>query len=155
MFLAIRAALGVCLSAPTMDIPFKFRLTDFPVHLGLGAKVTLQDEFTGTPRWYQRYGERTANDGKEGRLVSMHRFTKSWDTWEMHPHGEELVLCIQGTMVLIQEIDGRHEKKRLNAGEAIINPQGVWHTADLEDEEDEEATALFITAGLGTEIRPR
>lgn len=138
-----------------MDRPIKFQLKTFPVHLGLGAKIAIQDEFTGSPRWYERYGQRAAADGAEGRLVSMFTFTKSWDTWEMHPHGEELVLCIQGTMTLIQEINGRHEKNRLNAGEAIINPPGVWHTADIEEEEDESATAVFITAGLGTEIRPR
>ena len=39
----------------------------------------------------------------------------------------------------------------LDAGQAIVNPPGVWHTADV----DGEATALFVTAGLGTEIRPR
>jgi len=138
-----------------MDRPIKFRLKTFPVHLGLGAKVLIQDEFTGSPRWYERYADRTAADGAEGRLVSVHTFTESWNTWEMHPHGEELVLCIQGTMTLIQEIDGKQEKNRLKAGEAIINPQGVWHTADFEGEEDDEVTAVFITAGLGTEIRPR
>lgn len=36
-------------------------------------------------------------------------------------------------------------------GEYAINPPGVWHTADVEG----EATALFITAGLGTEARAR
>ena len=138
-----------------MERPIKFRLKDFPVHLGLGATVALQDEYTGTPRWYDRYAERTAGDGAEGRLVTMHTFNKSWNAWEMHPHGEELVLCIQGTITLIQEINGRSEKNRLNAGEAIINPAGIWHTADLDDEEGEEATVVFITAGMGTEHRPR
>jgi quercetin dioxygenase-like cupin family protein len=138
-----------------MDRPIKFKLETFPVHLGPGSKILIQDEYSGTPRWYERYADRTAADGAEGRLVSVFTFTKSWDTWEMHPHGEELVLCIQGTMVLIQEINGKHEKNRLNAGEAIINPRGVWHTADIEDEEGEEATAVFITAGLDTENRPR
>lgn len=138
-----------------MERPIKFRLKDYPVHLGLGAKVTLQDEYSGTPRWYQRYAERAAADGKEGRLVTMHSFTKSWDSWEMHPHGEELVICIQGMLTVIQEINGRHEKNRLRVGESIINPAGVWHTADVEDDEGDEVTALFITAGLGTEHRPR
>ena len=39
----------------------------------------------------------------------------------------------------------------LGPGEAVINPRGVWHTADVED----PATVLFITAGAGTENRPR
>ncbi len=138
-----------------MDRPIKFRLDTFPVHLGLGATIALQDEYTGSSRWYQRYAERAAGDGKEGRLVTMHSFTKSWDSWEMHPHGEELVLCVQGMLTLIQEIDGRFEKNRLRVGEAIINPAGVWHTADVEDDEGDEVIAVFITAGMGTEHRPR
>jgi hypothetical protein len=39
----------------------------------------------------------------------------------------------------------------IGPGEYAINPPGVWHIADI----DGEATALFITAGLGTEQRPR
>jgi quercetin dioxygenase-like cupin family protein len=141
-----------------MTQPIKFSLETFPVHLGLGAKVSIQDEFTGSSKWYERYGQRTAADGAEGRLVSMFTFKKSWDTWEMHPHGDELVLCVRGTMTLIQEINGRQEKSRLRAGEAIINPAGVWHTADIDEddeEEIEEVVAVFVTAGLGTESRPR
>jgi quercetin dioxygenase-like cupin family protein len=121
----------------------------------LGAKVSIQDEFTGSMQWYDRYMERTAADGPEGRLVSMFTFTKPWDSWEMHPQGEELVLCVEGIMTVIQEINGRHERIVLNAGEAIINPAGVWHTADIDEEEGDKATAVFITAGLGTESRPR
>jgi hypothetical protein len=29
----------------------------------------------------------TDGDGAEGRLVSMHRFSQSWPSWEMHPAG--------------------------------------------------------------------
>ena len=39
----------------------------------------------------------------------------------------------------------------LGAGEYAINDPGTWHTADV----DGSATALFITAGQGTEHRPR
>ena len=39
----------------------------------------------------------------------------------------------------------------LGEGQYAINEPGVWHTADVAG----EATALFITAGLGTEHRPR
>ena len=40
---------------------------------------------------------------------------------------------------------------RRDGGEYVINAPGVWHTADVEG----SATALFITAGAGTEHRPR
>jgi quercetin dioxygenase-like cupin family protein len=102
--------------------------------------------------WYGGYGERHGGDGAEGRLVSMHRFTESWDSWEMHPLGDEVVVCISGQLTLHQEFpDGATVSVTIGPGEYAINPPGVWHTADV----DSEATALFITAGLGTEVRPR
>ncbi|QZH76571.1 MAG: cupin domain-containing protein [Erythrobacter sp.] len=101
--------------------------------------------------WYERYGERTAADGAEARLVSQYRFAESWAMWEMHPEGAEVVICTDGAITLIQDIDGDQQSIRLTRGEYAINPPGVWHTADV----DTEAEALFITAGLGTQHRPR
>ncbi len=127
-------------------------LEEHPLHLGLGATAIPQPEFTGGMEWYMGYGERHDSDGAEGRLVSMHRFTESWPSWEMHPLGDEVVVCTSGRMTLQQEFpDGSTAVVTLGAGEYVINPPGVWHTADI----DGEATALFITAGLGTEHRPR
>jgi hypothetical protein len=127
-----------------------FALAQFPAHLGLGATVVREPRFGGM-EWYAGYGQRHANDGVEGRLVSMHTFEKPWDTWEMHPKGAELVVCTAGSITLHQEIDGVVRTVTLRAGEAVINPPGVWHTADV----NATATALFVTAGLGTEVRPR
>lgn len=127
------------------------RLEERPIHLGLGAAAVPQPPFTGM-EWYAAYGERHDGDGAEGRLVSMHAFTQPWDAWEMHPAGDEVVLCLEGAMTLHQEhADGRVDTVRIEAGEYAINPPGTWHTADIEG----EAKALFITAGLGTEHRPR
>ncbi len=128
-----------------------FNLAETPVHLGLGGTVVRQEVFSGDMNWYQRYGERTAADGAEGRLVSVHTFSEPWDSWEMHPHGEELVLCTEGTITLYQEVGGVAHTVTISAGEAAINPPGVWHTADVTG----QATVLFITAGKGTENRPR
>ena len=128
-----------------------FELARFPLHLGLGATAVVLDEMDGTPDWYARYGAAHASDGSEGRLVSLHRFSGSWDSWEVHPHGHEVVICIEGAMTLHQEIDGAVETVRLESGHAAINPPGAWHTADIEG----SAAAVFITAGMGTEVRPR
>jgi len=128
-----------------------FRLATNPVHLGLGATVVPQETFTGSPDWYERYGMRHAADGAEGRLVSMHSFDESWTSWEMHPHGEELVVCTDGAITLHQQLGDGIRSVTLTAGRAVVNPPGVWHTADITG----PATALFITAGLGTEVRPR
>lgn len=126
-------------------------LFEYPLHLGLGATATPQPPFTGMD-WYEAYGARNASDGAEGRLVTMYRFSENWDSWEMRPLGDEVVLCVSGRMTLHQEqADGSTASTTIGAGEYAINPPGCWHTADIEG----EATALFITAGLGTEHRPR
>jgi hypothetical protein len=121
-----------------------------PVHLGLGATATSEPAFTGMD-WYAAYEARHASDGAEGRLVSMHTFDRPWDVWEMHPRGHEVVLCTAGGFTLLQEIGARTVRTTLRPGEYAINACGVWHTADV----DGSATALFITAGAGTEHRPR
>lgn len=131
--------------------PEVFPLPQVPVHLGLGARVVPQERFDGTPAWYERYVERTETDGHEGRLVSMSHFDAPWAVWEMHPHGEELVVCVEGTITLHQERDEGTATVVLGPGEAVVNPPGVWHTADVEG----EATAFFVTAGVGTEHRAR
>ncbi len=125
-----------------------------PIHLGLGATASVQPPFTGQPEWYMAYGERNASDGAEGRLVTMHRFDTSWDVWEVHPHGSEVVLCTEGEITLTQRKggpDGPEIVTTLTPGEYAINEPNDWHTADV----DGPATALFITAGLGTENHPR
>lgn len=123
------------------------RLETNPIHLGLGATAEIEPPMTGDPAWYAGYGARHGKDGAEGRLVSMYNFSESWDVWEMHPKGAEVVLCTAGEITLIQEmVDGSHQRTTLSS-----NAPGVWHTADVEG----SATAVFITAGEGTEHRER
>lgn len=127
-------------------------LESYPVHLGLGATATPCAKFTGDAAWYAAYSSAHAADGPEGRLVSMHRFTAPWTVWEMHPLGTEVVVCTAGRIALIQAAsDGSTVRLELSEGDYAINPPGVWHTADV----DTAATVLFITAGSGTEVRPR
>jgi mannose-6-phosphate isomerase-like protein (cupin superfamily) len=135
------------------DMSEPTELAVHPIHLGLGATAEVEPEFTGGMEWYAGYGARhDATDGAEARLVAMHTFTEPWDVWEMHPVGHEVVLCTAGAMTLHQEhADGTTATVTLGAGEYAINPPGTWHTADIDD----EATAVFITAGMGTQHRPR
>ncbi|MEH6568226.1 MAG: hypothetical protein V7709_04060 [Halioglobus sp.] len=127
-------------------------LIKHPIHLGLGASSIIQPQFTGLMDWYMDYGARHEKDGIEGRLVSMHTFSDHWDSWEMHPQGSEIVLCTAGSMTLHQEAaDGSVTKTTLEPGQYAINEPGIWHTADVGG----QATAVFITAGTGTENRPR
>ncbi len=107
--------------------------------------------FTGEMAWYGGYVERHGSDGAEGRLVTMHSFTESWDVWEMHPVGAEVVLCVSGTITLVQEIDGAEVATTISAGEYAVNQPGTWHTAD--GAAGDHPQVLFITAGAGTEHR--
>lgn len=133
------------------DASGPLKLADAFIHLGLGASAVPQPPFDGI-EWYEAYGARHGDDGAEGRLVSMHTFTEGWDTWEMHPNGAEVVICTAGEMVLTQETpDGARSQVTLTPGEYAINAPGVWHIADV----DKSATAIFITSGEDTQMRPR
>jgi hypothetical protein len=103
-------------------------LAQFPIHLGLGATAVQEPAFTGDMQWYGGYVARHEADGAE------------------------VVLCQSGRLTLHQEHpDGRVNSITLLPGEYAINPPGVWHTADV----TEPTTAVFITAGWGTQGRPR
>ena len=123
-----------------------FKLSETPVHLGLGSTAEQLPPFDGSMQWFERYGAAHSQDGAEGRLVAVFTFTSDWPTWEIHPNGAELVYVISGKLTLIQDIEGEHRSLQLAAGDAAINPPGVWHTAKV----CEPTTALFITAGEGT-----
>lgn len=128
----------------------RYLLERFPLHLGLHGRAAPEPEFTGM-EWYEAYAERAAADGNEARLVQMFHFDADWTHWERHPAGEEVVICTAGEMTLIQELPSGAQKIVLRTGEYAINPRGCWHTADVAI----SASAIFITAGMGTEHRPR
>jgi mannose-6-phosphate isomerase-like protein (cupin superfamily) len=130
------------------DIPFD--LTRTPLHLGLGATAVVEPTFDGLA-WYADYAARHAADGRGGRLVTIHQFSEPWRSWEMHPVGAEVVVCLEGRLTLVQEIDGTERRVVLTPYQGAINPPGVWHTADVA----EATTAIFITAGEGTQHRER
>jgi quercetin dioxygenase-like cupin family protein len=126
-------------------------LTNTPVHLGLGSRALPVKGFEWNGRVLEAYAAAVANDGPEGRLVMVSEGSRSWETWERHPAGDELVICLSGRMTVIREVDGEHEPVGLGAYEAMINPSGVWHTADV----DQPVRFMTITPGLATEHRPR
>ena len=128
-----------------------FDLSATYVHLGLGARATALPDFEWTPEYLEAYGRRFADDGREGRLVTMGRSAESWSTWERHPAGEEVVVLLSGRIDLIQRSDGAERRIPLRPGQAVVNPTGVWHTVDVHEPGD----ALFITPGQGTEHEPR
>ncbi len=87
-----------------------------------------------------------------GRLVSMVESASDWQVWEMHPQGEEMIIQIEGELVLILAQDGSGEARvPLRAGEFAVVPRGVWHTADV----PLAGRAIYITPGEGTQSRER
>jgi len=128
-----------------------FDLSSTIVHLGLGSTAVPVADLAWTSEWLDAYGARFASDGDDGRLVCITQQDATWPTWERHPAGEEVVVVLEGRVDVIQDIDGEHRVVALHAGEAMVNPRGVWHTADVH----EPGRGLFITPGRGTEHRPR
>jgi len=86
-----------------------------------------------------------------GRLVMVETTASSWMHWECHTLGDELVIVLEGRADLIQECAGENVVLPVQAGSTIINPKGVWHTADV----SESLKAIYITPCKGTEHRER
>ncbi len=132
-----------------MSEPFDLARTY--IHLGLGATATPLPDFRWDEEYLTGYVAAHADDGDDGRLVMIGDTNTSWTSWERHPAGEEVVVLLSGRVTLIQERDGRPHAAEMHAGQAVINPTGVWHTCDVH----EPGRALYITPGGGTEHRPR
>jgi len=47
--------------------------------------------------------------------------------WERHANGDEMVQVIEGETSLVLLIDNEEVPNKIEAGELLIVPQGVWH----------------------------
>lgn len=133
-----------------MDDP-AFDLSRTFIHLGLGSRAVPLPDFVWTQECMEAYERDHGSDGVEGRLVCITPQDATWDSWERHPSGEEVVVLLSGRVDVIQDLDGEHRVVSLVPGRAVVNPTGIWHTADVHEPGD----ALFITPGMGTEHKPR
>ena len=89
-------------------------------------------------------------------MCSAFSFDSRWQTWERHPAGVELVLLLAGSACLILEQEGVERRQLLQqAGDFVLVPAGVWHTADPCEQAVGTCTLLFFTPGAGTEHKPR
>ncbi|MFI8257551.1 cupin domain-containing protein [Streptomyces filamentosus] len=122
-----------------------------PVHLGLGSRAKPVEGFAWDPEVLRAYGAAVAADGAEGRMVMIFDGEGAGDHWESHPAGDELVVCLSGSVTVTRDVDGVTDRVVLGPGEATINPAGVWHAVDTEG----PTSLLSITATLGTDHRPR
>ncbi|WUT01046.1 cupin domain-containing protein [Streptomyces sp. NBC_00708] len=122
-----------------------------PVHLGLGSRAKPVEGFTWDPDVLRAYSAAVAADGAEGRMVMIFDGDGPGDHWENHPAGDELVVCLTGSVTVTREVDGLPERVLLGPGEATINPAGVWHAVDMEG----PTSILAVTATRGTGHRLR
>lgn len=127
-------------------------LSSTPIHLGLGSRARPIEGFAWTPEVLQAYSEAVSADGAEGRLVMIYEGDGPGDHWERHPAGDELVVCLDGSLTVVREAEDGTERVVLGPGEATINATGVWHAVD---HLDGPCRFFTITAGLGTEHRAR
>jgi mannose-6-phosphate isomerase-like protein (cupin superfamily) len=98
-----------------------------------------------TPALWQELDQRF--DSFKGRvLVSCFAFDADWNTWEMHPAGDEIVCLLSGRAGF--ELEGRGHVAELTVpGAFLVVPRGTWHTAHT----TVPTRMLFITPGEGTQ----
>ena len=85
-----------------------------------------------------------------GWLIGIYPAPQTWEHWEMHPNGDELVQLLSGALDVVLELPDGEETVGLRGREALLVPKGVWHTVKVVD----PGETLHITCGAGTEMRP-
>ncbi len=120
------------------------------VHLGSDRR-TVPLEVTET--FWQDLTSGSLGDLGAGRLFSLFEFDAPWDSWEIHPTGDEIVCLIAGSVEMTLEPEDGGERDIVSIsqpGQYVIIPRGTWHTART----DVPTRMLFITDGEGTRHRP-
>lgn len=88
-------------------------------------------------------------DGFAGHLlIACYSFDGDWQTWEIHPHGDELVSLVSGDAEFILRTDDGEQSIRCSRpGDFVVVPRNTWHTAKVHS----PTTMIFVTPGEGTE----
>ncbi|HEX3837218.1 MAG TPA: cupin domain-containing protein [Steroidobacteraceae bacterium] len=95
-------------------------------------------------------GIRRLMGSEKGRLLSVLPVAADWKHWEMHPAGDEILYMLEGEATFLLSLADGVKEIAFTAGRLLIVPQGVWHTARI----NQPGRLLAITAGLGTQHRP-
>ncbi len=132
-----------------------YDLSKTPIHLG--SQVGADNPAVPLPGFgfdgpaFEGYIARHCTLGAPGRLIMVESTPKNWGAWECHTEGDEIVIVLEGKAEFIQEIEGEQHKTPVGPGSTVINPAGVWHTADVA----EPMKAIYITPCPGTQHRAR
>lgn len=132
-----------------------YDLSKTPIHLGSTSSgdnpAVPLPEFGFDGPAFEDYIAKHCEPDAPGRLIMVESTPTNWPTWECHPEGDEIVIVLEGRAEFIQEIDGEQRRAPVRPGSTMINPAGVWHTADVA----EPMKAIYITPCPGTQHRPR
>lgn len=131
----------------THTIP-PIRLSLDAIHLPAQGNTAVLPEFGND---YDGYMALYCSPEDPGRLMTLGTTTEDWPVWEVHPAGEEVVVVLSGRAEFIQDVSGVMRHVVLGPNEALVNPPGVPHTANVL----EPFTALYITPCPGTQHLPR
>lgn len=83
-------------------------------------------------------------------MMAIYPMTSDWPNWEMHPHGDEILVLLEGDVEMLLDDGGRQSSIQMQAGTTLVVPAGVWHRALVRA----PGRLLGLTYGPGTEHRP-
>ncbi len=128
------------------------KLSRTPVHISSSNQPFKPlDWFAYDGPSFGRYVSELCTDDNPGLLVMEETMPGDWPSWERHPQGDEMVIILSGAGTFYQQMDGEIRSAPFKAGDTLINPKGVWHTADVA----EPMRAIYVTPCPGTEHKPR
>ncbi len=129
----------------TLPTTTGFDVTATYVHLpdgGEAAAVECTPEF-----WSELASGKRRYDG---RLITAYQLSADMGHWEMHPAGEEVLICISGSAEAVFQRPDGEDSIAVSPGTSCIVPRGVWHRVKVR----EPGIVLFITPGEGTQHKP-
>ena len=102
-------------------------------------------------RWARISGRRsTCATISRAASWGIFRYDADWNSWEMHPDGDEIVMLLSGAVDLVLDEPGGERTVELRDRATAVVPRGVWHTANA----IAPSEALHITRGAGTHASP-
>lgn len=98
----------------------------------------------------QFWADRSHPALREGQILSVFRYTQTWDYHERHPEGDELAVVLEGHIDVLLDVGRGEVAEPLLPGSGCVIPAGVWHRVRVH----EPSIVLFITpAAARTEHR--
>ncbi len=135
---------------PAPTSPGPYRLDGVPIHLSERSAQPVQG-FTFDGPSFERYVEDRTSEDEPGRLMMIESTPTNWAAWECHTLADEVVHVLEGRGEFIQQTEAGDVRIPVQPGDTVINPRGVWHTADI----TEPMKAIYLTPCRGTEHRLR